>query len=100
MNIVLGVTGGIAAYKAAELVSGLKKRGVSCHVIMTRNAVEFVAPLTFESLSENPVAVGMFDPKVRWEIEHISLAKKADLFVIAPATANFIGKLASGIADD
>lgn len=100
MNIVLGVTGGIAAYKAADLVSGLKKRGISCHVIMTRNATEFVAPLTFESLSGNPVAVGMFDPKVHWEIEHISLAKKADLFVIAPATANIIGKLACGIADD
>lgn len=100
MNIVLGVTGGIAAYKAADLVSRLKKRGIQCNVIMTKNATEFVSPLTFESLSGNPVAVGMFDPKSHWEIEHISLAKKADLFVVAPATANVIGKLACGIADD
>lgn len=100
MNIVLGVTGGIAAYKAADLVSRLKKRGIQCDVIMTKNATEFVSPLTFESLSGNPVAVGMFDSKSHWEIEHISLAKKADVFVVAPATANVIGKLACGIADD
>lgn len=100
MNVVLGVTGGIAAYKAADLVSRLKKRSISCNVIMTKHAAEFVSPLTFESLSGNPVAVGMFDPKSHWEIEHISLAKKADLFVVAPATANFIGKFACGIADD
>lgn len=100
MNIVLGVTGGIAAYKAAELVSRLKKRGHDCYVIMTDHAREFITPLTFESLSGNPVACGMFDAKAHWEIEHISLAKRADLFVIVPATANIIGKLSGGIADD
>lgn len=100
MTVVLGVTGGIAAYKAADLVSRLKKRGVDCRVIMTENASQFVAPLTFESISGNPVACDMFEAKARWEIEHISLAKRADVFVIAPATANIIAKLAHGIADD
>lgn len=98
--VVLGVTGGIAAYKAADLVSRLKKRGIAVSVIMTENATHFVSPLTFESLSENPVAVDMFAEKVRWEVEHISLAKKARVFVVAPATANVVAKLAHGIADD
>jgi len=99
-NIVLGVTGGIAAYKAAELVSRLKKLNANVDVIMTEAAAKFVTPLTFQSLSQNPVVVDMFAEPKRWEIEHISLAEKADVFVIAPATANIIGKIANGIADD
>ncbi|HWQ30396.1 MAG TPA: bifunctional phosphopantothenoylcysteine decarboxylase/phosphopantothenate--cysteine ligase CoaBC, partial [Negativicutes bacterium] len=99
-NVVLGVSGGIAAYKACELVSRLKKLSAGVHVIMTDSASKFVTPLTFQSLSMNQVVVDMFDAPKYWEIEHISLAKKADVFVIAPATANIIGKLANGIADD
>lgn len=98
--IVVGVTGGIAAYKSCILVSQLKKRGVDVHVVMTKNAKEFVAPLTFESLSGNPVVSDMFNRETPWEIEHVSLAQKADLIVIAPATANIIGKIACGICDD
>ena len=99
-KIVLGVSGGIAVYKACELVSRLKKLNADVHVIMTASAAKFVAPLTFQSLSLNQVAVDMFDTPNYWEIEHISLAKLADVIVIAPATANIIGKLANGIADD
>jgi len=99
-NIVLGVSGGIAAYKACELVSRLKKLNAEVHVIMTASASKFVSPLTFQSLSLNQVVVDMFESPKYWEIEHISLAKLADVLVIAPATANIIGKLASGIADD
>lgn len=99
-NIVLGVSGGIAAYKACELTSRLKKLNANVDVIMTKSATEFVTPLTFQSLSLNQVITGMFDQPKYWEIEHISLAKKADIIVIAPATANIIGKLANGIADD
>lgn len=99
-NIVLGVCGGIAAYKACELTSRLKKLNANVDVIMTKSAAEFVTPLTFQSLSLNQVITGMFDQLKYWEIEHISLAKKADIVVIAPATANIIGKLANGIADD
>ena len=99
-NIVLGVSGGIAAYKACELTSRLKKLNANVDVIMTKSAAEFVTPLTFQSLSLNQVVTDMFDKPKYWEIEHISLAKKADIFVIAPATANVIGKLANGIADD
>lgn len=99
-NVVLGVTGGIAAYKSCEIVSRLKKQGVGVDVIMTKHAEEFVGEITFRSLSGNKVTTDMFDTNVYWEIEHISLAKKADLFLIAPATANIIGKLANGIADD
>jgi phosphopantothenoylcysteine decarboxylase / phosphopantothenate---cysteine ligase len=98
--IVVGVTGGIAAYKAAELVSRLKRESFTVHVIMTHNATEFIAPLTFESLSGNPVTVDTFDRDRPWEVEHVALAKQADLFVVAPATANVIAKLAGGIADD
>ncbi|MDR2047634.1 MAG: bifunctional phosphopantothenoylcysteine decarboxylase/phosphopantothenate synthase [Clostridiales bacterium] len=99
-NVVLGVSGGIAAYKACELVGILKKAGCNVDVILTENAERFVSRMTFEVLSGNNVAVGTFErPKTR-EIEHISLAKKADVFVIAPATANVIGKIAHGIADD
>lgn len=99
-TIVVGVCGGIAAYKTCELVSRLKKSGANVFVVMTDNATQFVAPLTFETLSANPVAVDTFAPKKEWDVAHVSLAKKADLFVVAPATANFIGKYASGIADD
>lgn len=99
-KIVLGVTGGIAAYKAADLVSRLKKSGAEVFVIMTDHASEFVMPLTFQTLSQNPVVSDMFDAPETWDVEHIALAKKADLFVIAPASANVIGKVAHGIADD
>jgi phosphopantothenoylcysteine decarboxylase / phosphopantothenate---cysteine ligase len=99
-TVVVGLSGGIAAYKTAELVSRLKKAGFNVHCIMTRNACEFIAPLTLETLSGNPVIVDMFKRETPWEIEHITLAKKADIMVIAPATANVIGKIANGIADD
>lgn len=99
-HILLGVTGGIAAYKACDLVSRLKKLHADVKVMMTRSAAEFVAPLTFQSLSQNPVAMAMFDAPQKWEIEHIALAQWADLMLIAPATANILGKLAGGIADD
>lgn len=99
-EIVLGVTGGIAAYKAVELLRLLTKAGAVVHVIMTRGATEFVTPLTFQTLSMNPVHTDLFNLISEQEIGHISLADRADLFVIAPATANIIGKLASGIADD
>lgn len=99
-NVVLGVTGGIAAYKAAELASTMVKKGIGVYVIMTRHATEFVAPLTFETLTNHPVVVDMFMRNTPWEVEHISLAKRADAFLVAPASANFIGKLACGIADD
>ncbi len=100
VNIVLGVSGGIACYKACEIVSRLKKLGAGIDVIMTKNATEFVQPLTFESLSSRPVTVDMFAPKKKFEVEHRSLAKKADLCIIAPATADVIAKIAEGIADD
>ncbi len=99
-SIVLGVTGGIAAYKACEVVSRLVKLGAEVDVIMTKNATEFVAPLTFSSLSHRPVTVDTFSRERPWEIEHIALAQKAALFVVAPATANLMAKLACGIADD
>ncbi len=100
MNVLLGVTGGIAAYKSAALTSLLKKNGFDVNVVMTKNATEFVSPLTFETLSANPVAENTFSHKKAWEVEHIALAKKAEIAVLAPATANTIAKLACGIADD
>ena len=99
-NIVVGVSGGIAAYKAVELVSRLKKAGATVYVIMTKAATEFVTPLTFRELSGNPVAVDLWSEVKHWNVEHIALASTADLFVVAPATANIIGKVANGIADD
>lgn len=99
-RIVLGVTGGIAAYKAVELLRLFKKAGADTHVIMTRAAQEFITPLTFQTLSCNPVHTELFNLISEREIGHISLADRADLFVIAPATANIIGKIAGGIADD
>ena len=97
-RIVVGVTGGIAAYKSAELVSRLKKAGAQVRVVMTQNAAKFITPLTLETLSGNRAYSDQFDRE--FEIEHIALAKWAELFVVAPATANFIGKMANGIADD
>ncbi len=99
-TVVLGVSGGIAVYKACDLVSKLKKLGLNVHVIMTKAATEFVSPLTFQSLSQNYVVSDMFVEPKTWDVEHITLAKKADLFLIVPATANVIGKIANGIADD
>ena len=99
-NIVLGVTGGIAAYKSAEVVSRLRHLGANVHVIMTKNATEFVAPLTFRTLSAYPVVTDTFAAPEEWNVEHVALAKLADLFVIAPATANILAKMACGIADD
>ena len=99
-EIVLGVTGGIAAYKSAEIVSRLRHSGANVHVIMTRNATEFVAPMTFQTLSANPVATDTFHSPEYWQVEHIALAQLAEIFVIAPATANILAKMAHGIADD
>ena len=98
--VVLGVTGGIAAYKACEILRLLQKQGMDVYVVMTKNACRFVAPLTFETLSGHPVAVDTFERPATWEVEHIALAKRADIFLIAPATANIIAKMACGIADD
>ncbi|WP_195282099.1 bifunctional phosphopantothenoylcysteine decarboxylase/phosphopantothenate--cysteine ligase CoaBC [Harryflintia acetispora] len=99
-TIVLGVTGSIAAYKAAQLCSDLHKTGAQVHVIMTGSATKLVAPQTFETLSGNRVSVETFDRNFEWNVMHVSLAKKADVFVVAPATANFIAKMAQGLADD
>ena len=99
-KIVLGVTGGIAVYKAVDLVSRLRKQQAEVKVIMTQSATKFVSPLTFQEMSANPDVVSMWDVLHEYSIEHIALAGWADLFVIAPATANIIGKIAAGIADD
>lgn len=99
-TIVVGVCGGIAAYKALDVISNLKKSNFNIHVIMTKSAREFVTPLSFQSLSQNMVIYDMFEEPKAWEIQHISLAQKADLMLILPATANIIGKVANGIADD
>lgn len=99
-TVVLGVTGGIAAYKAAELVSRMKKAGAQVICVMTELAKEFISPLTLRTLSQNPVYSEMFAEPVRWNVEHIAVADQADLFLIAPATANILGKVCHGIADD
>ena len=99
-TIVLGVTGSIAAYKACELVRLFVKNGDAVHVIMTDHAREFVTPLTFRTLSRNPVQCDMFADPLEWKPGHISLAEAADALVVAPATANIIAKMANGIADD
>ncbi len=99
-TVILGVSGGIAAYKAAYLTSLLKKRGYDVSVILTKNAQEFVTPLTFETLSGNQAVTDTFERNGLYDVKHVSLAKKADMFIVAPATANIIGKIASGIADD
>ena len=99
-NIVLGVTGGIAAYKACDLTSRLRKSGAQVFVIMTQNACKFVCPQTFETLSANPVTVDTFVREESWRVGHVSLAQRADMIVVAPATANIMAKMAHGIADD
>lgn len=99
-TVVLGVTGSIAAYKIAGLASMLVKQGANVHVIMTKNATHFIHPITFESLTGNKCLVDTFDRNFEFQVEHVSLAKQADLFLVAPASANVIGKIAGGIADD
>lgn len=99
-HIIVGVSGGIAAYKAVEIVSRLRKAGAEVKVVMTENATKFVTPMTFGEISGNPIAVKMFEDVHDWNVEHIALAKWADAYLVAPATANVIGKLAAGIADD
>lgn len=99
-TVVLGVTGSIAAYKTAYLASALKKQHCDVHVIMTKNACEFIAPLTFETLTGNKCLVDTFDRDFKFDVTHISIAKKADLIMVAPASANVIAKFAGGIADD
>ena len=99
-NIVLGLSGSIAAYKAAEIVSQLTKNACDVHVVMTKAAAEFITPLTMQTLSKNKVYTGVFQEDCPSEVKHITLAQNADLLLIAPATANIIGKLAGGIADD
>lgn len=98
--VVIGVTGGIAVYKALDVISALRKKDIEVYVIMTESASKFVNPLTFQSISQNMVVTDMFAEPKAWEIQHISLAQKADLMLIAPATANVIGKISNGIADD
>lgn len=99
-TVLLGVTGSIAAYKIASLASALKKRHADVHVLMTENATNFINPITFETLTGNKCLVDTFDRNFQFQVEHVSIAKKADLVMIAPASANVIGKLAHGIADD
>lgn len=99
-NVVFGICGGIAIYKVLDTISALKKQNYNIDVIMTKSAQQFVSPLTFQAISGNPVVTDMFEEPKAWEIQHISLAKKADLFIVAPATANILGKVANGIADD
>lgn len=99
-NVVLGVSGGIAAYKSCEIVSRFVNLGANVDVIMTEHAEEFVTPLTFETLSNNRVVRGMFEERTEHDVRHVSLAKKADALIVAPATANVIAKFAQGIADD
>lgn len=99
-TVVLGVTGSIAAYKVVDLASNLCKLGADVHVIMTKNALNFITPITFETITKNKCLVDTFDRNFQFNVEHVSLAKKADIFLVAPASANVIGKMAAGIADD
>ena len=99
-TVLVGITGGIAAYKSAILVSKLRDAGAQVLVVMTRNATQFITPLTLQTLSGHPVYVEMFPPTTQEVAEHVWLGKKADLLLVAPATANIIGKAAAGIADD
>src|SRR4051812_48488894 len=100
VHIVLGVTGSIAAYKAAEITSRLAKQGFNVNVVMTADAQKFITPLAFKTLSRNPVETGLYDEQEGWKPMHINLADEANLLVIAPATANVLAKLAHGLADD
>lgn len=99
-KVLVGVSGGIAAYKSAEIISRLHKLGAEVHVAMTKSAAEFIAPLTLRTLSGNPVYVEMFEEPKIWNVEHIALAEHVDCAVVAPATANILAKMAVGIADD
>src|SRR5437763_10334644 len=99
-NIVLGVTGSIAAYKAADLTSQLTKQGCDIHVVMTADALRFITPLAFKTLSRHPVITDLYDEEEGWKPTHIKLADDADLLLVAPATANTIAKLALGLAND
>jgi len=100
MNIVLGISGSIAAYKAADLASQLVKKGHEVHVVMTRAATEFITPLTLQTLTRHPVLVSLEDEKQSWKPGHIDLADHADLFLVAPASANVLGHFANGLAPD
>jgi phosphopantothenoylcysteine decarboxylase/phosphopantothenoylcysteine decarboxylase/phosphopantothenate--cysteine ligase len=100
MNIVLGISGSIAAYKAADLASQLVKLGHEVHVVMTRSAVEFIAPLTLQTLTRQPVLISLEDEKQSWKPGHIDLADQADLLLVAPATANTLANFANGLAPD
>ena len=99
-NVILGITGSIAAYKAAEIASLLTKHGCSVTAVMTADAQEFITPLTLQTLTRNPVVAGLYDEKQSWRPGHIQLADGADLLLIAPATANVLARLAAGLADD
>ena len=99
-TIVVGVTGGIAAYKAAQLVSDLVKEGCDVHVVMTKNALNFIHPITFETLTSHKCLTDTFDRNFEFNVEHVALSQRADAFLIAPASADVIGKAANGIADD
>lgn len=99
-TVLLGVSGSIAAYKACELVRECIKRGADVHVLMTANAAAFVTPLTFQTLSRNPVTQGLYDQIEEWKPDHIALSERGDVLCVAPATANVIAKLACGLADD
>lgn len=99
-NILIGICGGIASYKVCDIITALKHMGANVYVMMTKNATEFITPLTLETLSKNKVVVDMFESHDHVEVEHISYARRADLTIIIPATANVIGKVANGIADD
>ena len=99
-NVILGVTGSIAAYKAADIANGLTKKGISVHTVMTESAQKLIAPATFQVLTKNKVHTDVFDDSDPSVVQHIALAKKADLMIVAPATANFLAKAAAGIADD
>src|SRR6059036_1413245 len=99
-TIVLGVTGSIAAHKAVDVASQLTKAGHNVHVVLTADALRFITPLTFKTLSRHPVVSDLYDEEERWKPAHITLADEADLLLVAPATANFIAKMAHGLADD
>ena len=99
-NIVLGITGGIAAYKAVEVASRLRQAGAEVYVIMTREATEFVTELTFREISGHPVVMDMWSKVTHWNVQHIALANLADMVLVVPATANILGKAAAGLADD
>ncbi len=99
-SIIIGITGSIAAYKSCDVIRGLKKKSIDVYPIMTKNATKFITPLTIKTLADNPVYIDMFEENYKYSMPHISLSKICDTMLIAPATANIIGKIANGIADD